>query len=150
LTSFDKGQVAVFADASASYQQPGFEAAKAIDGDAAADSGWAIAGGQGRDHYAVFRLAKPFTAKSLRMRLEQTYSHHPIGRFRISVTDAADPVAALPDDIAKIVATSKAAATLKNLLCESRLVGQAKAWPHCRTSAEVEGDQGRHDGTDPS
>ncbi|MEM9367730.1 MAG: DUF1553 domain-containing protein [Planctomycetota bacterium] len=103
--ALDGGQTAVFTDASASFEQSGFGVAEAIDGDRNKDSGWGIAGGAGSDHHAVFPLAKPLAAKSLRLRLEQTYPNHPIGRFRVSVTDAIEPVAAVPDDIASIAAT---------------------------------------------
>ena len=103
--SLEGAQVARFARASASYQQKKFFASKAIDGNAGRDSGWAIAGGQGRNHHAVFELGSPLPGGQLRLRLQQTFPHHPIGRFRISVTDAAEPASALPDNIAAILST---------------------------------------------
>ena len=100
----DGVQSARFDTASASYEQPQFESSKAIDGDASKDSGWSIAGGQGRKHQAIFQLENPLLANELSLELDQTYPNHPIGRFRVSVTDAAKPNTALPETIAKIVA----------------------------------------------
>lgn len=96
--------VARFARASASYEQAKFGIEGAIDGDAGKDSGWAIAGGQGRDHHAVFELEQPISAARLRLRLQQNFPHHAIGRFRVSVTDATAPAAALPDEVVQLLA----------------------------------------------
>lgn len=103
--SLDGAQVARFARASASYQQSRFDAAKAIDGNAHQESGWAIAGGAGRNHHGIFELDSPLPGSQLKLRLQQTYPNHAIGRFRILVTDAAEPAAAIPDNIAAILAT---------------------------------------------
>ncbi len=97
-------EVARFARASASYEQPKFEVGGAIDGDAGRESGWAIAGGHGRDHSAVFVLAAPVSGHELFMRLQQNYPSHAIGRFRVSVTDTEHPAPALPDAITAILA----------------------------------------------
>jgi hypothetical protein len=104
---FDGVRVAKFSEASASFEQRDFEVSKAIDGDASKNSGWAIAGGQGRSHEAVFRLSYPLAANELRLTLKQNYPNHPIGRFRVFVTGSVNPNPALPEAIAKIVATPK-------------------------------------------
>jgi len=105
IASLDGTQIGRFSHASASYQQPQFEVHKAIDGNAEQNSGWAIAGGHGRNHNAVFELSSPLPGGKLNLRLQQTYPNHAIGRFRILVTDAANPAPALPEDIARIIAT---------------------------------------------
>ena len=105
VATLEGAQIARFSHASASYQQKNFEASEAIDGDAGRESGWAIAGGHGRNHNAVFELSSPLSGGQLNLRLQQTYPNHAIGRFRILVTDAAKPAPALPEDIARIIAT---------------------------------------------
>ncbi|MGB2351981.1 MAG: DUF1553 domain-containing protein, partial [Akkermansiaceae bacterium] len=107
VATLEGAQIARFARASASFEQRNFEADKAIDGDAGRESGWAIAGGQGRNHNAVFELSSPLPGGKLSLRLQQNYPNHAIGRFRILVTDATNPAPALPDDIAAIVATPR-------------------------------------------
>ena len=105
IAILEGAQIARFSHASASYQQPKFEAHKAIDGDAGQNSGWAIAGGSGRNHNAIFELSSQLPGGKLNLRLQQTYPNHAIGRFRILVTDATNPAPALPEDIAAIIAT---------------------------------------------
>jgi Protein of unknown function (DUF1553)/Protein of unknown function (DUF1549)/Planctomycete cytochrome C len=74
---------------------------KAIDGDQ--QSGWTIGGGQGRDHAAVFLLEKPLadTGEFTIKMLFERYFAAGLGKFRISVTNAARVVEArdLPADI---------------------------------------------------
>lgn len=101
--ALDSSQVASFAKVSANYEQAKFEASKAVDGDAGRESGWAIAGGQGRDHHAIFQLKEPLQGGSLAFQLQQTYPNHAIGRFRISVTNTARPPIAIPDSILAIL-----------------------------------------------
>ncbi len=81
-----------FASATHSFADGGNTAAKAIDGDP--QTGWAINGGQGKAHNAVFVFAKPVTAKSLHVRmLFERYYAAGLGRFRLSVTSDAKPTA---------------------------------------------------------
>jgi mono/diheme cytochrome c family protein len=88
--------------ASHSFAENGKEAEKAADDDP--QSGWAINGGQGRRHVAVFNLAEPLAAAAdLRLTLLfERYYASGLGRFRLSAT--ADPrgaeALALPDDLA--------------------------------------------------
>jgi hypothetical protein len=94
--------------ASADYDQPGWTVAAAIDGDPR--TAWGIYPEVGKPHQAVFELEeRGETAEPGRFTfvLRQTYPvAHPIGRFRLSVTDAPRPVrlSTVPDAIAAIVA----------------------------------------------
>ncbi len=69
-------------------------------------TGWAVSGGVGRDHVAIFELAKPIEPKDkekLVVALTQMYGgKHLIGRFRLSVTDSTGPVGddKLPEGVA--------------------------------------------------
>lgn len=98
-----------FSNASQSFASPSLTASNAIDTDM--QSGWSIAGGQGREQEAVFNLAAPldpvdgeFTVKML---FERYYASD-IGRFRISVTT--DPKRAearpLSEEIVALLAMS--------------------------------------------
>ncbi|MFN0068625.1 MAG: PSD1 and planctomycete cytochrome C domain-containing protein [Limisphaerales bacterium] len=91
--------------ASHSFAEGGKEAEKAIDDDP--QSGWAINGGQGRRHVAVFNLAEPLLdAADLRLTmLFERYYASGLGRFRLSATK--DPrgaeALALPDELANVL-----------------------------------------------
>ncbi|MDB4384291.1 DUF1553 domain-containing protein, partial [Akkermansiaceae bacterium] len=106
--ALDGAQRGSFASASATYEQKDFSAPSAIDGSPASQSGWAVGGATGKDHHAVFRLAKPLPGGALKIGLAQMYPDHAIGRFRISVTDAAEPAPALPHAITAILAVPAA------------------------------------------
>ncbi|MDG1138920.1 MAG: DUF1549 domain-containing protein, partial [Opitutales bacterium] len=113
VESLDGAEVGQFGKASASYQQHKFEAFKAIDGNTNQDSGWAIAGGQGKDHYGVFTLKRPVAGGELSLRLLQNYPNHPIGKVRVSVTDKMNPAPAIPDHIKNIMTVVSADRTGK-------------------------------------
>jgi hypothetical protein len=73
----------------------------AIDGNRA--TGWAIAGGTGKDQAAMFRFERSIppgnVGVSLRVELEQQFqaaANHTIGKFRLSVTDDPNPKVASP------------------------------------------------------
>ena len=106
--ALDGAQRGSFASASATYDQKDFGASFAVDGSPASQSGWAVGGATGKDHHAVFRLAKPLPGGSLKIGLAQIYPNHAIGRFRISVTDAAEPAPVVPHAIAAILAVPAA------------------------------------------
>jgi len=78
----------------ATFDQPGWESAKAIDGHPG--TGWAIHPQVGRAQSATFVLAEPLRSESthsLEVSISQQYgSGATIGRFRISLTDAASPI----------------------------------------------------------
>jgi len=86
ITAKVDGQAARFVQASQTIAGGGKTAAQAIDGDP--QTGWSIAGGQGRPQTAVFRFEKPLEGvKRLDVRLLfERYYAAGLGRFRISVT----------------------------------------------------------------
>lgn len=85
--------------AAQSFASGGNTAAKAIDDDL--QSGWAIDGGQGRSHNAVFVLAEPLGSTDelqLELLCERYYAAG-IGRFRVWVTSEPNAVpSGLPQD----------------------------------------------------
>jgi len=94
--------------ASADFDQEGWTAAMAIDGNAS--TAWGIYPQVGREHRAVFEFSEPVRidgATRLVLRLAQTHGGgHLIGRVRISVTAAMPPnldAASLPPEIATIL-----------------------------------------------
>jgi len=97
------------ANASADFSQGGFDSAAAIDG--RADTGWAVGGGTGVAHAAVFEVERPLEfgkPLELTFTLAQNYGdQHNLGRFRISATTAPKPVRELPPAIRAIVARPK-------------------------------------------
>jgi hypothetical protein len=76
--------------AEADYNQGGYDVSGAID--AKPESGWAIDGGTGRSHAAMFTLARPFNCPPgtrVIVEIDQQYDdNHLLGRFRLSATDA--------------------------------------------------------------
>ena len=87
------GKSAKFAKAMHSFASGGFAAQAAIDGNP--QTGWSIAGGQGKRHVAVFVFEKPLEpgdALVVKMLFERHFAAD-IGRFRISVCST-DPVEA--------------------------------------------------------
>jgi hypothetical protein len=85
------GKPVTLAGASQSFAAGGATAQKAIDGDP--QTGWSVNGGQGRSHYAIFRLKTPLaSAKQLKVTmLFERYYAAGLGRFRLSLTSAAEP-----------------------------------------------------------
>jgi hypothetical protein len=94
--------------ASADFSQKDYPVAHAIDGKAT--TGWAILPQVGKAHNAVFSFdgAVPAGKQTLRVTLDfqSPFAQHQFGRFRLSVTDAADPhqKSNLPANIADIMA----------------------------------------------
>jgi hypothetical protein len=95
--------------AAANFEQDTFPITKAIDGDP--KSGWAIHPEVGKPHQAMLELAEPIAASEsarikLTLKFESQFGQHQMGRVRIAVTDADQPlgVAGPP---AKIVALLK-------------------------------------------
>ncbi|HWE40779.1 MAG TPA: PSD1 and planctomycete cytochrome C domain-containing protein [Isosphaeraceae bacterium] len=100
------GRPIKLAGASQSFARGGAPASLAIDGDP--QTGWAIDGGQGRAHAAVFRLAEPLEASSeltIAMLFERYYASG-LGRFRVALTS--DPEVAeaveMPAEVEAILA----------------------------------------------
>ncbi len=70
----------------ADYEQAGWKVAGALDGNA--ETGWAVGGGVGKQHSAIFQVALPLDgakAGEVTISLQQTYpkGDHCIGRFRL-------------------------------------------------------------------
>ncbi|MEM1296542.1 MAG: DUF1549 domain-containing protein, partial [Verrucomicrobiota bacterium] len=88
--------------ASASFDQNGWTAKQAIDGDL--QSGWAIHPRVNESHYIVFEFADPVDVSGggkLAVTLKQLYpAKHHIGRFRLSATSVGNSAAqVLPADV---------------------------------------------------
>lgn len=87
-----------FADAKADFSQENFLPTEAINGQRGGnDDGWAVSPQTGVDHVAVFSLKEPLTLEQstrLTIALDHRFSSnkHVLGRFRISVTDAENPL----------------------------------------------------------
>ncbi len=109
-----KAQVAI-QSAEADFSQGGYEVQTAIDGTSA--RGWAIVPQTGRSHTAVFQLRDAISAPGVfTIHMEQNFpdGQHTLGRFRISVTNAARPVSlGQPQMIAKILAVPSEKRTAK-------------------------------------
>jgi hypothetical protein len=105
-----------WARASASFDQDGWTAAHAIDGQE--KTAWGIHPQEGKAHRAVFELAEPLEARpgdqwSLVLRQAHGGSHL-IGRFRVSMTDApGSATRVVPPDLAGIVHRPKATWTVE-------------------------------------
>jgi hypothetical protein len=90
----EKAQKIAFSEATSTYHQGNFEAAKAINGEAGrSDDGWAIyPDGIGKPQTAVFRCKEPVNAAAgtVKIVIRQQYADgkHSLGRFRLAVTDA--------------------------------------------------------------
>ena len=89
------------AGAEASHSQPGFEVARAVDGDSA--TGWAVDGapnGLNQDQFAAFTLATPIsveTPSKLVVELVQDFgASHVLGKLRVSAGHHVIPPSAAP------------------------------------------------------
>ncbi|MEZ6052982.1 MAG: DUF1549 domain-containing protein [Planctomycetaceae bacterium] len=114
----DRTQIA-FADAKADFEQENFPPAKAINGKRDGnDDGWAVSPQKSVDHVAVFSLKEPLTleqATRLTIALDHRFSSnkHVLGRFRISVTDAENPLEfGSPREIDQILAIAPGLVTI--------------------------------------
>src|SRR5262249_49931382 len=99
LTEFHlsaRGRPVKLRNPTADYDQPGWTAAHALDGDL--KTAWGVHPQEGLDHEAVFELVEPLGDGSeleLTAAIEQLHGGgHLIGRFRLSATAAPRPVAA--------------------------------------------------------
>ncbi|MGC1276566.1 MAG: PSD1 and planctomycete cytochrome C domain-containing protein [Planctomycetaceae bacterium] len=103
----------VLRNASADFDQAGWTAAMAIDGNPT--TAWGIFPEIGKPHQAVFELAEPVRSEdtvTFAVRLAQTHGGgHLIGRVRISATAASPPLSpdvnSLPAEIAAILGTPR-------------------------------------------
>ncbi|MEZ0265715.1 MAG: DUF1549 domain-containing protein, partial [Phycisphaerae bacterium] len=89
------GKAVKFAGASADFAQENYPAASAFDADKAG-TGWAVHPRGGTSHHAVFALDKPMVLEkaapaTVTMEFKSRFAKHALGRFRLSVTNAAKP-----------------------------------------------------------
>jgi hypothetical protein len=98
--------------AASDFDQSDFSVAKAIDNDATAKSGWAIAPKLGSRHSAIFELAKPAGPEGgseWTIVLTQAYgTQHTLGRFRLSATTVSPPPRPIPSQIREILEIARA------------------------------------------
>ena len=94
------------------FDQAGFSAAAAIDGNRDDQGGWAIHGATGVEHWAVFELAESATlapGEVLEWRVHQKHNaaKHRLGHFRLSVaTKSGDLQIGLSENLAALASTS--------------------------------------------
>ena len=95
LTLIADGQPVEIASGSVNYAKQWIGSGKpgamaVLDGDL--QTGWSASGREGKPSQAVWQLAKPLTAKALKLRMD--FSRHysaSLGRFRFSVAKCSDP-----------------------------------------------------------
>jgi hypothetical protein len=96
------GTPVAWAQATADFNQEGWEVHRTLDNDP--KTAWGIYPAVGQAHHAVFELAEPIelpAGSTLTITLKQLHGgSHLIGAFRLSVTDQLAPqAAALPNDV---------------------------------------------------
>ena len=105
------GKPLKIASATATFEQPTFPAANAIDGVAdKKDNGWAVMGHQGQEAAAYFELADAIADEaSVTVVMKQHYGdNHTLGKFRLAATAAPKPIRAPNSGVpANILATLK-------------------------------------------
>ncbi|XZE21691.1 DUF1549 domain-containing protein [Pirellulaceae bacterium SH449] len=93
------------------FDQAGFSAAAAIDGNLDDQGGWAIHGATGVEHWAVFELAESVTlapGEILEWRIHQKHNaaKHRLGHFRLSVANkSSDLQIGLPESFQALAST---------------------------------------------
>ncbi|MEI6715897.1 MAG: PSD1 and planctomycete cytochrome C domain-containing protein [Verrucomicrobiota bacterium] len=94
----------VLKEATADFNQKGYDVARAIDGKA--DTGWAIHPETGKAHSATFTLSEPLNLSGggvLTFTIEQNYGSGAIlGKFRVSATSSPIPPQAPADVVAAL------------------------------------------------
>lgn len=90
-----KPKAVALKDAAADFSQGSYDVAFAIDGNP--ESGWAVVPETGKPHVALFKLAQPAgfaEGTVLAFTLDQRFpgKDHNLGKFRIAVTTAKDPM----------------------------------------------------------
>ncbi|MEM9644414.1 MAG: DUF1549 and DUF1553 domain-containing protein, partial [Planctomycetota bacterium] len=103
----------VIESAKADFTQGGFNIEKTFDGRERDQSGWAVAGATGVEHWATFQLKQPIEHQDgsvVTVELHQFHNagDHRLGRFRISATsDAGEIPLGTPESLSAILATPK-------------------------------------------
>jgi len=115
--SAGKDRKLALAKAAATFEQSGFPASEAIDGNTGGkDNGWAVLGGTGADQALHLALAEPFDGNTEELTFTLTFAYgenHEIANLRLAHTSTADPAsspgAALPaPEITAILKTDPA------------------------------------------
>ena len=100
--------------ASASFEQAGFEAARAVDANLSSGNGWAVGSRTGVPQSLVIEFEEPLCVKygcTLSIELSQLLAHHTLGHFRVSVTTQPVPVRAVPEALIPVLAKGTAERT---------------------------------------
>ena len=98
------------ANASASFNQQGWDIAKVFDDDPI--TGWGVHPEEGKPHVATFELGRPLALRAgdvLKVVLRQEHGRgHTLGRFRLSTTTQPPPIRAspIPDAVVKALAVT--------------------------------------------
>lgn len=130
----DTPQTLKIAHASADFDQDGWTAMQAIDGDL--QSGWAIYPRVNQPHHIVFELADPMDVSGggkLAVTIKQLHPpKHVIGRFRLSATEAdGDAARVLPPEVVEALMKPAERRT------ESEQLSIATAALHSRATEEI-------------
>ena len=120
--------------AAATYEEPGFELAKAVDGDDG--SGWSIGGQIGRDHAAVFEFDQDIGFEGgslLTVELHFQQGQHGLSRMRLAVASALRPAVLDggaapqgPREVAALLAGLRAAG--KEIASDEQVAGELLQW----------------------
>ena len=125
----------------ADFEQRGWPAADAVDGDP--KTGWAIAGAFGEDHWAAFETLAPIGragGTSLELVLEQRYGKgRTLGRFRLSAYCGDPSLLTVPDDVAQSLRAASPSREQQERVREHFLAGHAEVRRLRDALEEVEG-----------
>jgi len=133
----------------ASFEQPGWPLANALDGKD--DTGWGAWPHVDRAQEAVFEIQTDFGYRldkmlSFRLQFRSQYKQHVIGKFRLSITDAPRPyLRPMPDNVTAALAIAPSqrsseqgkAVTDFYLASESRLIAARKAAEDAKAAREA-------------
>jgi len=127
------GEAVTFNRATADFDQSGWTAAMAIDGNLA--TGWGIHPAVGQSHHAIFQLSKPLVLNpdsTITVTIKQVSGRsHLIGRFSLSVTDSPqEQITAIPMAVSESLATAPEERTTAQQLALAAFALQATALEH--------------------
>ncbi|XZE54800.1 DUF1549 domain-containing protein [Planctomycetaceae bacterium SH139] len=109
LTGEGEAKLLKIASGNVSFAQSGFSAAAAFDGQTQDQGGWAVSPSGGTVHWATFQLAEPLNMPAgtrLTFKLHQYHNaaEHRLARFRLSATQASEPITlGLPESFASVL-----------------------------------------------
>lgn len=91
----------------ATYSQTDFPVTSLVEERSEGRNGWAVGGGQGGAHTAVFELSEPLSAGEVTIQFAQNYGgQHTMGRFRLAVIESSLPPVAVPVRISALLAVA--------------------------------------------